>query len=262
MIQERLRLKDKVVIVTGGAQGIGRACALGMADEGAKLVVADINLAAAETTVGEIQGKGKEALALKTDVSSTVDTQAMAKAAVERFGRIDVLVNNAAVFQRTKMAKAPFWELDLSEWDRLIAVNLKGTFLCCRAVFPFMKAQKSGKIINVSSGTFFVGIPNQLHYVASKGGIIGMTRSMARELGDYGINVNCIAPGATQSYDTSEKANFEPRESSLQQLVSRRCLKRIERVEDLVGTAIFLASSDSDFITGQTILVDGGEAMH
>jgi 3-oxoacyl-[acyl-carrier protein] reductase len=185
----------------------------------------------------------------------------MARETMERFGRIDILVNNAAVFERVKMVRAPFWEVDPAEWDRVMAVNLKGAFLCCRAVFPYMRAQNSGKIINISSGTFFVGSPNQLAYVASKGGIIGMTRSMARELGDFGINVNCIAPGATQGYDPGD-ADFERREKSLEQLVSRRALKRIEHAEDLVGAAIFLASLDSDFITGQTIVVDGGEAVH
>jgi 3-oxoacyl-[acyl-carrier protein] reductase len=255
------RLQDKVVIVTGGAQGIGRAYCLSMALEGARLVVADVNLEAAKKTTGEIQKKGGEALALKTDVSNAGSTEAMAKETLARFGRIDVLVNNAAVFERVKMVRAPFWEIDLTEWDRVMAVNLKGAFLCCRAVFPNMRAQKSGKIINISSGTFFVGSPNQMAYVASKGGIIGLTRAMAREVGDFGINVNCIAPGATQGYDPGD-ADFERRETSLQQLVSRRALKRIEHAEDLVGAAIFLASSDSDFITGQTIVVDGGEAVH
>lgn len=259
MTQERL--KDKVIIVTGGAQGLGRAYCLGMALEGARLVVADINPEAAQKTAGEIQKKGGQALPLKTDVSNAASTEAMAKETMQRFGRIDVLINNAAVFERVKMTRAPFWEIDLAEWDRVMAVNLKGVFLCCRAVFPHMKAQQSGKIINISSGTFFVGTPNQLPYVASKGGIIGITRALAREVGDFGINVNCIAPGATQGYDPAD-VDFERREKSLQQLVSRRALKRIEHAEDLVGAAIFLASSDSDFITGQTIVVDGGDAVH
>jgi 3-oxoacyl-[acyl-carrier protein] reductase len=263
MNEDRLRLKDKVIIVTGGASGIGRAYALGMADEGARLVVADVNLAAAEATVRDIQGKGREALAIQTDVSSVADTQAMAKSTTERFGRIDVLVNNAAMLERNKISRVPFWELDLGEWDRVMDVNLKGTFLCCRAVFPYMKAQGGGKIINISSSTHFLGIPNQLHYIASKSGVVGLTRCLAREVGEYNINVNCIAPGATQSWDPiSDKEDWERRENSLRQLLPRQCVKRIEYPEDLVGTAIFLASPESDLISGQTIVVDGGVAMH
>ncbi len=262
MTGEGLRLKDKVVIVTGGAQGIGRAYTLGMADKGAKLVVADINLEAAEVTARNIQAKGGEALAVKTDVSNLESTQEMAKRTARHFGRIDVLVNNAAILGRVRITRVPFYELDLDEWDRVIAVNLKGTLLCSRAVFPYMKAQGGGKIINVSSSGFFFGNPNYVHYVASKGAIIGLTRAMAREVGEYGINVNCIAPGATLSEDSSDKAAWELRVSRLQQLIPKRCLKRMQYPEDLVGTIIFLASSDSDFITGQTIVVDGGEVMH
>ncbi len=144
--REKLRLKDKVIIITGGAQGIGRAYALGMADEGAKLVIADINLDAAEVTARDIQAKGREALALKTDVSSPESTKEMAKKTLEHFGRIDVLVNNAAMLGRVRVTRVPFYELDLNEWDRVMAVNLKGTLLCCRAAFPQMKAQGGGKL--------------------------------------------------------------------------------------------------------------------
>jgi len=147
MAEERLRLKDKVIIITGGAQGIGRAYALGMADEGAKLVVADINMDKAEATAKEIRAKGREALALKTDVSSPESTQEMAKKAVDRFARIDVLVNNAAILEKIRITRLPFYELDLNEWDRVMAANLKGTLLCCRAVFPQMKAQ--GRAITI-----------------------------------------------------------------------------------------------------------------
>jgi 3-oxoacyl-[acyl-carrier protein] reductase len=263
MGEGRLRLKDKVVIITGGAQGIGRAYALGMADEGAKIVVADINLDAGETTARDIKAKGTESLALKTDVSSPESTQEMAKKTVDRFGRIDVLVNNAAMLGRVRVTRVPFYELDLNEWDRVMAVNLKGTLLCCRAVFPQMKAQGGGKIINVSSSGFFFGNPNYVHYVTSKAGVIGLTRCMARELGEYKINVNCIAPGATLADDPSDKAVYEQRAKRLTELaVPKLCFKRIQYPEDLVGTAIFLASSDSDFITGQTIVVDGGDIMH
>jgi 3-oxoacyl-[acyl-carrier protein] reductase len=261
--EERLKLKDKVVIITGGAQGIGRVYALGMADEGAKLVVADVDVAAAEDTVRDIRAKGREALALKTDVSIPENTQDMARRTVENFGSIDVLVNNAAIFGKMRISRVPFYELDLDEWDRVIAVNLKGTLLCCRAVFPQMKTQGGGKIINIATTGFFFGNPNYVHYVASKAGIIGLTRAMAREVGDYNINVNCIAPGATLAEDPSDKDAWESRVERFNEvLLPKRCLKRIQYPEDLVGTAIFLASSDSNLITGQTMVVDGGDVMH
>lgn len=264
MTQDRLRLKDKVVIVTGGAKGIGRAYALGMVAEGAKVVVADIDIAKAEATAMEIQNNNGEALPVKTDVTDVEDTQALAKKTIDHFGRIDVLLNNAAMLLTVPISRVPFWEVDIAEWDRTINVNLKGTFLCCRAVFPYMKAQGSGKIINISSSVAFLAMPNQLPYVASKTGVIGLTRAMAKEVGEYGINVNSIAPGATQSYDpVTEKEKWESRESQMKQLVERQqIVKRIQRPEDLVGAAIFLASSESDTISGQTIVVDGGVAIH
>ena len=263
MNRERLRLRDKVIIITGGAQGLGRAYALGMVEEGAKIVVSDVNREAAENTAKELQDKGGEALALETDVSNEKSTLEMADKTIDRFGRIDVLVNNAAILGRIRITRVPFYELDLKEWDQVLAVNLTGTLLCCRAVFPQMKNQRKGKIINISSSGYFFGNPNYVHYVASKAGIIGLTRAMARELGAFGINVNCLAPGATLTEDPSDKAAYESRVKKLTELLApKTCLKRMQLPEDLVGTAIFLASSDSDFITGQTIVVDGGDVMH
>jgi 3-oxoacyl-[acyl-carrier protein] reductase len=256
------RLRDKVVIITGGAQGIGRAYALGMAREGAKLVLADINMEKADATAEEIGAKGTQILPLKTDVSSPESTQEMARRTVERFGRIDVLLNNAAILEKFKITRRPFWELDLKEWDRVLQVNLTGTLLCSRAVFPQMQAQKSGKIINVATNGVFFGNPNYVHYVASKAGVIGLTRAMARELGELNINVNCIAPGATVSEDPGDTVAYEKRVKKIESLSYKLCLKRTQLPEDLVGTALFLASSDSDFITGQTIVVDGGDVMH
>ena len=263
MDRERLRLKDKVIIITGGAEGIGRAYAMGMANEGAKLVISDLNIEAAEKTVQDLKAKGTDAVATKTDVSSLEDTLEMAKQAVDHFGAIDVLVNNAAMLGRVRVTRVPFYELDLAEWDRVLEVNLKGTLLCSRAVFSQMKAQGSGKIINVTTSGFFFGNPNYVHYVSSKAGVIGLTRAMARELGGLNINVNCIAPGATLADDPEKKEIYEARMQRLSQLaVPKQSFKRVELPEDLVGTAIFLASSDSDFITGQTIVVDGGDVMH
>lgn len=253
-----LRLQDKVAIVTGGAYGIGRAFCLGMADEGAQIVIADINLKAAQATLKEVEAKGGKAIAVKTDVSLPEQTLAMAKKAVERFGKIDILINNAAVNYREKLTWGSFETLELAEWDRVMAVNLKGPFLCVRAVFPYMKKQGAGKIINIASGTFFSGPPPIPHYVASKGGVIGLTRSLATALGQYNIKINCIAPGRTLNEEPDNKEALKVCENR----AAFRSLKRVEYPEDLVGAAIFFASSDSDFITGQTLVVDGGDVKH
>ena len=255
-----MKLKDKVAIVTGGAHGLGKAYVMGYANEGAKVVIADIDFEAAKLVEETLTKSGKEALALRVDVSSVEDTIEMARKTVERFGRIDILVNNAAVLGRVRISRGtPFYELDLDEWDRVIAVNVKGVFLCTRAVFSYMQGQGGGKIINVTSGQFHTGggKVKYAHYVASKGAVIGLTRAFARELGEFNINVNCIAPGSTFSEDPSDQAAFEDRKAAAEE----RCIKRVEYPEDVVPTAIFLASSDSDFITGQTVVVDGGNVM-
>ncbi|MDF1593584.1 MAG: 3-oxoacyl-ACP reductase FabG [Desulfobacterales bacterium] len=263
MPAEILRLKDKVAIVTGGGYGIGRAYAMGMAAEGAKVVIADINLDAARKAAADIQTAGGEALPLKIDVSSEKSTLEMAEKTKEHFGRIDILINNAAIFGRVKITRVPFYELDLEEWDRVFAVNLKGTLLCCRAVFPQMKARQSGKIINISSSGVLFGNPNYVHYVASKAGIIGLTRSLARELGAYNINVNCLLPGATVTEDPNDKEAMERRLKRFENnLLPKRCLKRVQYPDSLVGAIIFLASAESDFMTGQSIVVDGGDMLH
>jgi len=252
------RLKNKVAIVTGGAYGLGRAFSLGMADESAKIVVADIDQKAAEETVREIESRGGEAIAVKTDVSEVEDTLKAAEKAVERFGNIDILINNAAVNFREKLTWGSFMSLDLPEWDRVMAVNLKGPFLCTRAVFPYMKKQGNGKIVNIASGTFFLSSAPIPHYIASKGGVIGLTRALSAELGQHNININCIAPGRTLNEDPDNDEALE----ACKRRAAFRCLKRVEYPEDLVGAAIFFASSDSDFITGQTLVVDGGEVKH
>ena len=252
------RLDDRVIIVTGGAQGIGLAYCKGLAAEGAKVVVADIDKAGGEAAVGELGEAGTDALAVVGDVSNPEDTEEMARATMERFGRIDGLINNAAMFQRPAMSRVPFDQIPVEEWDRLMAINLRGVFLCCRAVVPHMKDQQSGKIVNISSGTVYFGSTNLLHYVTSKAGVIGLTRGLARELGDFNINVNAIAPGLTISMDESN----DVRSGMNQQRIQARALKRSEVPEDLVGAAVFLCSSESDFMTGQTMVVDGGAQMH
>ena len=249
------RLEDRVIIVTGGANGIGRAYADGFVREGAKVVIADIDEPGAVRAAQEIEASGGEALALRVDVSDVASTEAMAVDTLARFGRIDGLVNNAAIAIRVKHVNAPLEELPVEEWDRVIAVNLRGPFLCCRAVLPTMKKASYGKIVNIASGTFFKGTPFISNYVASKGGVVGITRSLAREGGPFGITVNCIAPGLTASDDEMPDSHWEVR-------VPERAIKRVEVPEDLVGAAIFFMSTDSDFMTGQTIIIDGGIAIN
>ncbi len=252
-----MRLKDKVAIVTGGGVGIGRAYCLGLAKEGAKVVVADIQEAEAKKVAGEIERDGGEAFAVAVDVTSIDKTRAMAEAVLRKYGRIDVLVNNAALYSAIK--KKPFSEISEEEWDRVMAVNVKGLFLCVQAVYPAMKSQKKGKIINISSGTALGGTPFFLHYVTSKAGVIGFTRALARELGADNISVNAITPGLTIS-GPQQEGTLTP-----EQLLDRRkkrSFQRDQKPDDLVGTVVFLASDDSDFITGQTINVDGGANMY
>jgi NAD(P)-dependent dehydrogenase (short-subunit alcohol dehydrogenase family) len=249
-----MRLEDKVVIVTGGGSGIGRAYSLGVAREGARVVVADI--ADAQATVKAIEAGGAQALGVACDVSREEDTLRLATETIARFGRIDVLVNNAAIYGTLR--RRPFMDIPVEEWDRVMAVNLRGLFLCARAVFPAMKAQGKGKIINIASSTFFRGVPNYIHYTTSKGGVVGFTRSLARELGDAGIRVNAVAPGFTLSGANEANISAEQKEANIRM----RMLKRAEVPDDLVGTIVFLASDDSDFITGQTIAVDGGSIVH
>lgn len=249
-----MRLKDQVAIVTGAAQGIGAAYARGLAREGAAVAVVDI--LDPNPVAKEIVGNDGKALPLVVDVSDEKQTQEMARKVKETFGKIDVLVNNAAVYGT--IVRKPFEEITVEEWDKIMAVNVRGVFLCVKAVTPYMKSQKSGKIINVTSSTVFKGNENFLHYVSSKGAVVTMTRSLARELGEYNINVNAIAPGQTMS-----AANLKRGEKTDARSLQMRLLKGKRLFpEHLVGTVIYLSSSDSDMMTGQVLLVDGGTAFH
>jgi 3-oxoacyl-[acyl-carrier protein] reductase len=248
-------LKDKVVIITGGAHGIGKAYASAFGKSGARIVIADIDQSAADFVAEEISKTNlTSALALRTDVSDETSTKDMASHALERFGRIDVLINNAAVFSVVPMNRGRIETIDPEEWDRLMAVNLRGLFFCCRAVLPTMRKQKSGKIITIASGTVFAGAAGRIHYVTSKAATVGFTRTLAREVGDDNINVNCLAPGNTLSEENPTEQMIKFRESS----VGLRALKRMQIPNDVVGAMLFLASPLIDFITGQTINVDGG----
>jgi NAD(P)-dependent dehydrogenase (short-subunit alcohol dehydrogenase family) len=254
-----MRLKGKVAIITGAAQGIGMAYAVGFAGEGAKIVIADI--ADGSKALAEVEKKGGEAIYVKTDVSKEDQCRAMAKAAMDRFGAIDILINNAAIFGDIVLKS--FEDIPSEEFKRVIEVNISGTFHCIKAVLPYMKS-KGGKIINVSSASILEGVPGMPHYVASKEAIMALTRCMARELGDYKINVNTIAPGFTHSeggdrFDRNKAIPLPPLEE-LQ--LERRCIKRKATPEDLIGTALFLATDDSAFISGQMIVHDGGLSLY
>jgi NAD(P)-dependent dehydrogenase (short-subunit alcohol dehydrogenase family) len=247
-----MRLGGKVAIVTGGARHIGAAYARRLALEGAAVVIADV--LDGDPIANEIRSQNGRALAVNVDVSNEEATNRMAAEALKAFGRIDILVNNAAIF--INITRHPFYEITAEEWDRVSAVNIKGPFLCAKAVFPQMKQQKGGKIINISSSTAYWGTPNFLHYVASKAALVGMTRSLAREVGEFGICVNAIAPGLVE-----HEGQNAPRALAELQL-RERSIKRLQTPDDLMGTLIFLASPDSDFMTGQTIVVDGGSVFH
>src|SRR3989338_9002894 len=251
-------LKDKVAIVTGGGHGIGKTYCLGFGRAGASVVTADIDGPAAEAVASQVAKEtGAKSLGLSVDVADEESTKAMAAATIERFGRIDILVNNAAIFATIPMNRGGIETIDPKEWDRLMAVNLKGLFFCSRAVLPAMRARKSGKIINISSSTVFSGSAGRIHYVTSKAGVIGFTRTLAREAGEDNIQVNAIAPGSTLSEENPTEEILRFRRLQVQ----GRALRRVQMPQDLVGAVLFLASGLSDFITGQTLSVDGGAAM-
>jgi NAD(P)-dependent dehydrogenase (short-subunit alcohol dehydrogenase family) len=245
-----LQLSGKTAIITGAAGGLGRAFALGFASRGANVVVADMNEAGSAETVALIEAAGGKAIAVKTNVTDKASCEAVADAAIATFGSLDVLVNNAAIY--ATIERANFWEIDPNEWDKVMAVNVKGAWLSSGAAYTRMS--DGGSIINIASATVFSGSPLWMHYVASKGAVIGMTRVMAREAGAKNITVNAIAPGFTLT-----EASLSIMDDAASYGVSSRSIKRASEPDDMVGTAVFLASDDASYITGQTIIVDGGK---
>jgi len=245
-------LDGKVAIVTGAAQGIGRAIAGGLSREGARIVVADLQ--GAEAAAASFP----DGIGLTVDVASEEDVARMAQETVERCGSIDILVNNAGLY--ASLAMRPFAEIPLEEWRQVMDVNVASMFLTCRAVVPVMREQGGGKVVNISSGTPFRGVPFLLHYVTSKGAIVALTRALAKELGKDSIHVNCVAPGFTMS--DGVKAHPEVVEKLREVSVAARTIQRDQVPEDVVGAVVFLCTPAADFITGQTMVIDGGQYFH
>lgn len=246
-------LAERTIIVTGAATGIGQAFAVGCAAQGANVVIADLH--GADETVAAVEAAGGRALALRVDVADDESVQSMARAALERFGRIDGLVNNAAYFREVKLT--PFEELDPAQWDRIFQVNVKGVWQCCKAVMPAMRERRSGSIVNIASVVAVAGQPGYLHYVATKGAVLSMTKGLAKECGAAGVRVNVIAPGFVLT-DATRNRPVEWQQSFLK----ARAISREQRPDDLVGTALYLLSDLAGFVSGQTIVVDGGHIMY
>ncbi|CAN5186225.1 SDR family oxidoreductase [soil metagenome] len=246
------QLEAKVAIVTGGSQGIGRAIADGLASAGARVVVADLQGAEAAASAYP------DGVGLTVDVAAEDDVERMTREVVERCGGIDILVNNAGLY--ASLAMRPFTEIPLEEWRRVMDVNVASMFLTTRAVVPVMRARGGGKIVNISSGTPFRGVPFLLHYVTSKGAIVALTRALAKELGKDAIHVNCVAPGFTMS--DGVMAEPEVIEKLRDVSIAARTIQRDQVPEDVVGAAVFLCSPGADFITGQTMVIDGGQFFH
>lgn len=249
---EFLNLHRKIALITGAGQGLGRAYALHFAQAGAIPVVADLNAESAEKVAAEVRASGGEAMAVHVDVASEDSVATMLANVVAKYGQVDIVVNNAAIFSTLKMR--PFEEIPVEEWRRVIDVNITGVYLVSRAVVPLMRKGRWGRIINISSAAWSMGRPNYLHYTTSKAALIGLTRSMARELGADGITVNSILPGATHTEVSRETVS----PAQMQTFLQMRSIPRLETPEDLCGAVLFLSSDASAFITGQSITIDGG----
>ena len=259
MSHDLFDLEGRVIVVTGGGTGIGEVYSEELARAGARVVIADIAADAGERVAARIRAANRAAIAVATDVSDPLQTAHMAERAIALWDRIDGLVNNASLM--STLERKSWTEIGVAEWDRVMAVNLRGMFLASRAVYPQMKKQGRGKIVNISSSRFWMGSPLRLHYSTSKAGVIGFTRSLAREVGDDNICVNAITPGFTES--PTQMASSTPAYlAQAKQRYQGRAFKRGETPMDLVGAVLFLMSDASNFVTGQTLNVDGGESMH
>ena len=252
----RGRLSGRAIIVTGAAQGIGAAYARALAAEGARVSLCDV--LTPDTVVADIRKAGGEATGTVCDVTDAAAVSRLVQATERAYGGVQGLINNAAIFGNLALKRLD--QITSEEWDRLMAVNVRGAFECVKAVLPIMRRQGYGKIVNIASGTVFKGTPMFLHYVTSKGAIIAMTRAIARECGSEGIRCNCLAPGLTMS--EAVKVNPVGAKEIVSANTASRCLKREETPEDLLGALVFLCAADSDFMTGQTMVIDGGSAMH
>jgi 3-oxoacyl-[acyl-carrier protein] reductase len=246
------------VIITGAAHGIGAAYANRLVSDGWNVVIADLDGAAAEAKAKELVGSGGRALACRADISDEQDITSLIEATIDKFGAITGLVNNAAVFSVVPMSRAPYDDIPLDEWDLMLRVNVRGTWQMSRAALVSMKENGYGKIVNISSGAALKGSASRIHYVSSKAAILGLTKTLAREVGPLGVTVNCVAPGNTLSEESPDESAIKLRQAR----IADRALPRVQVPADLVGAVSFFLSRDSDFITGQTLVVDGGAVMH
>ena len=248
-----------LILITGGSRGVGAATARLAAARGYDVAISYVaNEPAARAVVADIEALGRKALAMRADSAYPQEVAALFVAIDRTFGRIDVLVNNAALFATLELK--PFEQTSSAEWDRIMAVNVRGSFECAKAVMPVMRRQGYGKIVNIASATAFKGAPMMAAYVASKGAVIALTRSIAREVGDAGIRCNCLAPGLTMSANVQANADWAG--DIVRNNIASRCIKREALPQDLIGALLFLSSADSDFMSGQTLVVDGGSVTH